>query len=40
MSNAEIRTYNSDAKGLSVDEFFSKPITPEAIRTLLAKLMP
>ena len=38
MSKAEIHTYNSDAKRLGVDEFFSKPITPEAIRSLVTKL--
>jgi len=39
-SDTEIRAYNSNAKKMGVDEFISKPITPEMVRTLIGKLKP
>jgi len=39
-TETEIRAYNSKAKEMGVDEFISKPITPEVVRTLVAKLKP
>jgi PAS domain S-box-containing protein len=38
-SEREIRAYNREAKELGIEEFVSKPITPEVVRTLIAKLM-
>jgi PAS domain S-box-containing protein len=40
MSETSLRTYNSAAGKLGVDAFMSKPIAPEAIRTLVSKLNP
>jgi CheY-like chemotaxis protein len=38
LSNEEIRDFNLDAKRMGIDEFMPKPLTPEAIRTLVAKV--
>jgi PAS domain S-box-containing protein len=40
LSDAQIRAYNSEARKIGVDQFISKPLTPDAIRGLLAKLRP
>ena len=37
-SEAEIRTYNRNAKEVGVDEFLGKPLTPEMVRRLAAKV--
>jgi hypothetical protein len=37
MSNEEIRELNA-AKIMDIDEFLPKPLTPEAVRTLVTKL--
>jgi PAS domain S-box-containing protein len=38
LSQAEIRTFNEEAKEMGVDEFIPKPLTPEVIHSLVAKL--
>jgi CheY-like chemotaxis protein len=38
MSKWEIRELESLAKGIGIDEFLSKPLTTEAVRTLVTKL--
>jgi CheY-like chemotaxis protein len=40
LSEAEIRSYNSEAADLGVDEFIAKPVTQEVVRRLVAKLQP
>jgi len=40
LTEAEIRTYNSAAKQVGVDEFIAKPLTPDVLRGVLAKLRP
>jgi len=40
ISEADVRLYNSAAKQMGVDEFIAKPLTPEAVRSVLAKLSP
>jgi CheY-like chemotaxis protein len=38
LSEAEIRTFNDEAKNLGVDEFIRKPLMPEVVHSLAAKL--
>ena len=40
LSKAELRAYNSAAKEMGVDEFIAKPLTPDTLRGVLAKLRP
>jgi CheY-like chemotaxis protein len=40
LSEGEIRSYNSEAADLGVDEFIAKPVTQEVVRRLVAKLQP
>jgi len=40
ISAADVRVYNGAAKQMGVDEFIAKPLTPEALRGVLAKLKP
>lgn len=39
LSEAEIRTFNDEAQKLGVDEFIRKPLMPEVVHSLAAKLM-
>ncbi len=38
-SSAEIREFNREAERMDIDEFIAKPLTREAIRTLVTKVM-
>jgi CheY-like chemotaxis protein len=38
LSEAEIRTFNDEARNLGVDEFIRKPLMPEVVHSLAAKL--
>jgi PAS domain S-box-containing protein len=38
MSAAEIRIFNDEAKNMGVDEFIPKPLTPEVIHSLVARV--
>jgi len=38
LSEAEIRTFNDEAKTMGVDEFMRKPLMPEVVHSLVAKL--
>jgi CheY-like chemotaxis protein len=40
LSEAEIRMYNRAAEPTWVNEFIAKPLTPDALRGVLAKLSP
>jgi len=38
LSEAEIRTFNDEAKKMGIDEFIRKPLMPEVLHSLVAKL--
>jgi len=38
LSEAEVRTFNDEAKEIGVDEFIRKPMMPDVVHSLVAKL--
>jgi len=38
LSEAEIRTFNEEAQEMGVDEFIRKPLMPDVVHSLVAKL--